>query len=89
MRAVFCGIGLLLALRPMAIACECAPPPSVAYSQTETIFLGTITEITRMRGEFVAEVRMRVDLSKHRVRRRQKESLLPCCESKVAVTTEA
>jgi hypothetical protein len=61
----FRGIVFLLALKPMAIACECAvpPPPSVAYSQTETIFVGTVTEITRMRGEFVAEARMRVNRS--------------------------
>src|SRR3954452_866080 len=46
---------------PALIACECAPPPPpcAAYTETELIFLGTVTELGK--GQEAGVARMRID----------------------------
>lgn len=55
------AIQLAIAL-PRAAACTCGPlPPCQAYSLSELVFLGTVTEVLEIRGTWTARVRMRID----------------------------
>jgi protocatechuate 3,4-dioxygenase beta subunit len=49
------------AVLPTLIGCECAPPPPpcAAYTETELIFLGTVTELGK--GQEARVARMRID----------------------------
>ena len=51
----------LCGVLPALIACECAPPPPpcAAYTETELIFLGTVTELGK--GQEAGVARMRID----------------------------